>query len=131
MSQNKAPNQPKPIKNIEVGKFYFIHDGSKTGHPGYVVWKDDEKNRYLVVRTDSDKIGDVPKYKRGIKHITKLSHPTDDVVVNSYVRNRPLLCKRKDFGSIDLSMMSVHPDDLHIFEEVAKRPFEKSPSFRK
>ena len=63
MSQNNAPNQPKPIKNIEVGKFYFIHDGSKTGHPGYVVWKDDEKNRYLVVRFDSDKYGDVPKKK--------------------------------------------------------------------
>ena len=30
------------IKVIEVGIFYFIHDGSKTGHPGLIVWKDDE-----------------------------------------------------------------------------------------
>lgn len=27
-------------KNIEIGKFYFIHVGSKTGHLGFVVWKD-------------------------------------------------------------------------------------------
>ena len=40
-------NSPKAI---EIGKFYFVHDGSKTGHPGFVVWKDDEANRYLVVR---------------------------------------------------------------------------------
>ena len=42
------------IKNIEVGKFYLIHDGSRTGHPGLVVWKDDEKNTddpgYLLLR---------------------------------------------------------------------------------
>ena len=49
------------IKLIEVGKFYFVHDGSKTGHPGFVVWKDDLANRYLVVRTDSDKSGKVTK----------------------------------------------------------------------
>lgn len=64
-------------KNIEIGKFYFIHDGSKTGHPGFVVWKDDKKNRYLVIRFDSDKFGDVPKKDRGVKHITKLNHPTE------------------------------------------------------
>lgn len=45
------------IKLIEVGKFYFVHDGSKTGHPGFVIWKDDDANRYLVIRTDSDKPG--------------------------------------------------------------------------
>ena len=37
---------PKSIKQIDVGKFYLIHDGSRTGHPGFVVWKDDEANRY-------------------------------------------------------------------------------------
>ena len=36
-------------KTIEVCKFYFIHDDSSTGHPGYIVWKDDVANRYLVV----------------------------------------------------------------------------------
>ena len=70
------------IKQIEVGKFYFIHDGSKTGHPGFVVWKDDEANRYLVIRTDSDKPGSIIKEQKGEKHITKLKHPTEDKVIN-------------------------------------------------
>ena len=52
-------------KAIEVGKFYFVHDGSKTGHPGFVIWKDDEANRYLVIRTESDKPGAVTKEQKG------------------------------------------------------------------
>ena len=123
----------KPVvsKNIEVGKFYFIHDGSKTGHPGYVVWKDDEVNRYLVVRFDSDKKEEIPKSERGVRHITKLSHTTDENIVNSYVRNRPMLCKRKDFGILDFSNMHLHPDDLEIVSEISKREPELSPSLKR
>ena len=123
-------NQQKPKKNIELGKFYFIHDGSKTGHPGLVVFKDDENNRYLVIRTDSDKVGDIPKEKRGVKHITKLSHTTDDKIVNSYVRNRPMLCKRKDFGTIDLSHLRINKEDQHIVDMISKRTPQLSPSLK-
>lgn len=52
------------IKKIELGKFYTIHDGSKNGHPGLIVWKNDELNRYLVVKFDSDKKGEIPKKKQ-------------------------------------------------------------------
>lgn len=52
-----------PTKNIEIGKFYLIHDGSKTGHHGFIVWKDDENNRCLVVITESDKEGNMSKRK--------------------------------------------------------------------
>ena len=38
------------IKNIEVGKFYLIHDGSDTGQPGLIVQKDDANNRYFRER---------------------------------------------------------------------------------
>lgn len=130
MSQSKAPNQSKPIKNIEVGKFYFIHDGSKTGHPGYVVWKDDEKNRYLVVRTDSDKKGSDPKKDRGEKHITLLKHPTESKVMNSYVHNRPMMCKRKDIGSKVLIGMTFHIDDLELIKCISKRHPEYTSSFK-
>ena len=117
------------IKNIEIGKFYFIHDGSKTGHPGFVVWKDDEANRYLVVRFDSDEIGDIPKMYRGVRHITILSHPTTNDVKNSYVHNRPMLCKRKDIGG-ELPKMSLSKDDLNIIENVSMNNPEMSPSLR-
>ncbi|MCR5332496.1 MAG: hypothetical protein K6E11_00500 [Bacilli bacterium] len=123
-------SQNQPIKNIEVGKFYFIHDGSKTGHPGFVVWKDDEKNRYLVIRFDSDKYGDIPKKERGIKHITKLSNPTNPSVMNSYVHNRPMICKRKDIGILLVDLM-IDSSDIVIIERVSKQTPEKSPSLRK
>ena len=121
----------KPIKNIEVGKFYLVHDGSKTGHPGFVVWKNDETNRYLVIRTDSDKPGVKTKEQKGEKHITKLKHPTEDKVANSYVHNRPMMCKRKDIGSKELIGMHFHDDDLELIKNISKRNPEYSPTFNK
>ena len=49
---------------LRLWSFYFIHDGSKSGYPGILVWKDDEKNKYLFVKFDSDKPGDIPKKKQ-------------------------------------------------------------------
>lgn len=119
-----------PNKIIEVGKFYFIHDGSKSGHPGFVIWKDDEKNRYLVVRFDSDKYGDIPKIKRGVRHITLLPDTTSKKVMNSYVRNRPMLCKRKDFGS-KLDDLVLSKSNFYIVIKVSMNKPEYSPSLRK
>ena len=127
MSDNKTTIS---IRNIEVGKFYFIHDGSKTGHPGFVVWKDDVKNRYIVVRFDSDKKGEVSKKEKGVKHITKLKHPTSNSVLNSYVHNRPMVCKRKDIG-IELPNLVLHKDDESLINEIAKKNCELGPSLRK
>jgi len=125
-----AENENK-IKLIEVGKFYFVHDGSKTGHPGFVVWKDDLANRYLVVRTDSDKPGKVTKEQKREKHITKLKHPTEDKVANSYVHNRPMMCKRKDIGSKELVGMRFHEDDMDLINKISKRNPEYTPTFKK
>lgn len=124
-------NNNQPIKLIEVGKFYLIHDGSKTGHPGLVVWKDDEKNRYLVIRVDSDKPGEVTKEERGVRHITKLKHPTSDNVVNSYVKNRPTMCKRKDIGAKELIGIQIHKEDMNLIKEISTRIPEYSRSFTK
>ena len=121
---------PDKIKIIEVGKFYFIHDGSKTGHPGYLVWKDDENNRYLFIRFDSDKFDvTLTKEKRGIKHITKLKSPTSPLVMNSYVHNRPMLCKRKDIGS-ELSGLLISNDDMSLIKEIANKNPELSRSLK-
>ena len=119
-----------PTKQIEIGKFYLIYDGSRTGHPGYVVWKDDENNRYLVIRLDSDKPGESTKEERQVRHITKLRHPTSKNVVNSYVKNRPTLCKRKDIGSKPLIGLKIHKDDLKTIQAISKRNPEYSRSFK-
>ena len=117
------------IRIIEIGKFYFIHDDSSTGHPGFVVWKDDIANRYLVVRTDSDKEGEVPKDQRGARHITKLKHIIGRGIITSYVKNRPLLCKRKDIGIL-LPDLSFNYDDMDLINDIAKREPELSRSLR-
>ena len=121
----------KQNKNIEVGKFYFLHDGSKTGHPCLVISKDDAKNRYLVVRFDSDKFGDTPKKDRGVRHIIKLKYPISKDVINSYVRNRPMLCKRRDIGIKELTNIRIHIDDLIIIQRITKKDPQLSPSLRK
>ena len=126
-------NKPQsPIsKTIEVGKFYFIHDKSHSGHPGFVVWKDDEKNRYLVIRFDSDKFGiEFTKEQRNVKHITKLSRATSAKVMNSYVHNRPMLCKRKDIGIL-LPDLSIHYSDKNLIDEISRRNPELSGSLKK
>ena len=122
--------EKQDIKNIEVGKFYFIHDGSKTGHPGYIISKNDEKNRYLIVRFDSDKYGDIPKKERGIKHITQLIHPTSITIMNSYVHNRPMICKRKDIGIL-LANLTLHGEDKELIYSISKKKPELSPSLKK
>lgn len=118
------------IKNIEVGKFYLIHDGSKTGHPGFVVWKDDNGNRYLLVKFDSDKVGDISKTDRGVRHLTKLKHPISNDVICSYAKNRPILCKRKDIWGKELKDLHINDEDIELIEEISKRHPIDAPSLR-
>ena len=117
-------------KKIEVGKFYLIHDGSKIGHPGFVAWKDDEANRYLVVVIESDKIGNVSKRDADKRHLTDLDFPTEEKVVKSYIKKRPMLCKRKDIGK-ELMGMSFHSSDYEKVLFVSKQTPVKAPSLRK
>lgn len=127
---NQSATSSKSSKVIEVGKFYFIHDGSKTGHPGLIVSANDAANRYLLIRFDSDKFGAITKKSRGVKHITMLKHTTEPTIMNSYAHNRPMLCKRKDIG-IELTRMSLNEEDLPIIREISKQIPELSPSLRK
>lgn len=124
---NSATNN---TKTIEIGKFYLVFDGSKTGHPGLVIWKDNDANRYLVIRFDSDRPGEVPKKQRGIRHITKLSHVIGEGIATSYIKNRPLLCKRKDIGKA-WPNLSVHQDDWAIIENASKKESEIKNSLKR
>ena len=116
---------------LRLWSFYFIHDGSKSGHPGILVWKDDEKNKYLFVKFDSDKPGDIPKKSKGTRHITKLKHPISKEVVSSYAKNRPFLCKRKDIWKKELIDLKLHVDDYQTIMDIAKRNPILSTSIKK
>ena len=127
------PNQKlSPItKKIEVGKFYLIFDGSRTGHPGFVVWKDDEKNRYLVIITESDKFGNNSKRETDKRHLTDLDYPTESKVAKSYIKKRPMLCKRKDIGKKELVGMQFHYSDFKKVLFVSREKPVMSPSIKK
>ena len=127
----QTPLQTKIIKNIEVGKFYIIYDGSRTGHPGFIINKNDQENWYLVVRTESDKKGAITKRELQRQHLIDLKHPTDTSVIKSYIRSRPLMCKRKDIGSKELIGMKFHEDDISKVIEVSKKKPEFTKSFNK
>ena len=118
-------------KNIEVGKFYLIFDGSRTGHPGFVVWKDDEKNQYLIVITESDKFGNKSKRETDKRHLTDLDYPTEPKVAKSYIKKRPMLCKRKDIGKKELVGMKLHTSDKEKVIFVSRQKPVLSPSNRK
>ena len=101
MSKKKIYN-----KHIEKGKFYSVNK-----HPGLIVFKNDRKNTYIAVVTGTTKH----------KHQTKLIHSTERKVQVSYVNNRPVLGRRKHFGSNELIGMKIHSDDRIIIRIIAKR----------
>ena len=101
-------NNQQPTKVIEVGKFYLIHDGSKTGHPGYIIWKDEIQNIFLAI-----KFGTTPNLKN-----LKLSHPISTNIKATYVYKKPFLGKRKDFGSKSFNDMFLTKKDINYIMNV-------------
>lgn len=104
-------------KKIQKGKFYHIHEGSPTGHPGMIFWKSDKRNLYMSLTTDSS-FG---------SHRTRLSKPTSDSVRHSFVYNRPTLSKRRDIGSNYLSM-SFPKEDRALLRAISKKNCRESKS---
>ena len=83
-----------------------------TGHPGMIYWKNDNKNLYLALTTDTS----------DGEHRTKLTVPTEKSVNNSFVNNRPLLAKRKNIGGIR-SNLKFSKEDRRLLEEISKNSF--------
>jgi len=101
-SIKKASSQTQAIKNISVGKFYLIYDGSYPGHPGLIVWKDDKANLYLAIKFGTS----------SVKNNVLFKYPIDEKITNSYVFKRFFLGKRKDFGSHALDRLHVKEEDI-------------------
>ena len=99
---------PVSIKKIEVGEFHIIHDGSKNGHPGYVIWKDQNGNLYLLV-----KIGSSPN-----KNNVQLQNKLSTNVKSHYYYKKPILAKRKDIGSSPLLFLTLTDEFLKIVENL-------------
>lgn len=112
MSDNKAT-----IKNIEIGKFYLIHDGNKTGHPGFVVWKDDSANLYLLIKFGS------AQNKDNMIFPYQLSNDVN----KNLIYKRPYLAKRKNIGKEWVFDFCLSNDSREVFNQVLKN----KPVFQK
>ena len=93
-------------KHLEKGKFYSVN-----GHPGYIFWKNDKKNKYKALVTGTSEG----------RHKTKLKHPTEKGVTKSYINNRPVLGRRKHFGSKNLKGMKFNKDDKDLLKVIKRR----------
>ena len=105
MSKQKTPQTQKveqPTKKLEVGKFYLIHDGSRIGHPGIIVWKNDDVNLYLAIKFGTTQA----------KNNIQFKYPIEKNIKVSFVYKRFFLGRRKDFGSKELTRLNILQDDL-------------------
>ena len=105
------------MKKLNLNKFYLIHDGSKLGHPGFLVWKDDDANLYMAIKFGSTKSEDN----------FKLKHPISSNLISSFVYKRPNVGKRKDFGKELMYDIQIHDDDLWVIFSIPKN----NPTFSK
>lgn len=101
MSKKKIYN-----KHLEKGRFYVINK-----HPGLIVFKNDRKNVYIAIVTGTSHH----------RHQTKLRHPTEPSVKESFVNNRPIQGKRKHFGSNELIGMRIRKDDRILIKIIKRR----------
>ena len=106
------------IKRIRKGRFYLIHDGSKTGHPGMVYWKSDKKNIYLSLTTGTTHN----------KESISLRFPIDKTIKRSYVNKRPFLGRRKDYGSKEMQDMRFNKKDKKL---ILTKISKKEPRYSK
>ena len=105
-------------KHIQKGRFYHFHEGSPTGHPGMVFWKNDSKNLYLALTTDTS-LG---------PHRTKLTKVNEHQA--NFVQNKPLLAKRKDIGGLRENI-EFNKKDKKLLKDISKRPYRETLSIRR
>ena len=93
-------------KHLEKGRFYVLNK-----HPGLIIFKNDRKNIYIAIVTGTSRH----------RHQTKLKHPTEANLKESFINNRPVQGKRKHFGSKELVGMRIHKEDHTLIKIVKKR----------
>lgn len=108
-------NQSPISKTIEVGKFYFIHDGSKSGHPGYIVWKDEERNLYIAIKFGTTKNDD-----------NEILHQRINQSVINYIYKRLFVGKRKDFKKEEFRDFYFTDEIAKKYKEIRKNKFKYS-----
>lgn len=99
---NQTSSLEKPTKVIEVGKFYLLFEGSLTGHPGLIIWKNDEHNLYLAVKFGTSPNKDNKRIDCSLREGDK----------ENLVYKKLFLGKRKNIGKNKLTEMSISEEKL-------------------
>ena len=110
--KHKRNRKPKTTTILKKDKFYNVHDGSEKGHPGIITDADYSKDEYRSVITETSN-----PHNENIR----LSHPTDSKVEKSYIKPKPFLGIREDYGNKEYPDMEIHEDDLEKVKLVDKR----------
>ena len=95
------------IKKLEIGKFYLIHDGNKTGHPGFIVWKDDTRNIYIAIKFGTT------KNKNNIPLQNKIDNKR-----RRFIYKRLFVGRRKDFGKIQFEQFVLTDEVVSYFRQI-------------
>jgi len=113
MSKKRKRNK-RPISTIrlEIDNFYNVHDGSRYGHPGKITNADYLRDEYKSVLTET---------KNANNKNIPLHHPTDERVKQSFIKPRPFLGSRSDYGDKHYQDMAFHPEDELIVKIVNNR----------
>ena len=94
----------QPIKNLQINSFYIIHDGSPSGHPGLLIWKDDNANLYLAIKFGSS----------SNKENVELKEALSKEKPKSFYYKRLFLGKRKDFSDTVLTNLTINTEELNL-----------------
>lgn len=95
------------IKVLNVGTFHIIYDGSPHGHPGYIVWKDDEKNLYIAIKFGTSLNKNNFKLQKQI-----------DSEKERYIYKRLFVGKRKDFGKQELTQFVITKEVKKLYQKI-------------
>ena len=110
-----AKNKIKLFK----GRFYTNYK-SGGNHPSLLYKKNKRKNNYSCVIFDST----------SGRHRTKMKHPISPDRKTSFIQNRPMICKKNDFGNHQLNGLSINKEDKILVEIVKRRKPRYSSSFK-
>ena len=119
MSRNRKKPKNHTIR-LEKGKFYNVHDGSRSGHPGRIEYADEKKDIYVSTTTGSMTEEEYRKNPYRKNHI-ELTHTTDKTVYKSFINEKPFKGNRDDYGDKHYPDMKYHQDDLKTVEKVKKK----------
>lgn len=119
-SSNTSAQPQLKKKIIEVGKFYLIHDGSKTGHPGLIIGKSDELNLYVAIKFGTTK---------NDNNFLLTQRPTPKTV--NYMYKRLFVGKRKDFGTNEFTDFTITNEVLENYEIVKNNKYIYSANLPK